>query len=111
MKEVLIFVYGTLKSKQCRSRIMDGCQFVGEAKTKRDYKLVNLGSFPGLVPAKNGDNVAGELYVVDENKLRQLDMIEGSMYKFEKIELEEVKLKEKPLSEAANGQLEEMKLT
>jgi gamma-glutamylcyclotransferase (GGCT)/AIG2-like uncharacterized protein YtfP len=45
------------------------------------YKMFNLGQFPALVKMPgldNGPMIEGELWEVDEDCIRRLDMIEGS---------------------------------
>ena len=77
---ITLFVYGTLK-RGCRNHgAMRGAEFVGEAWTTPGYLLVNCGSYPGLVRAGNqqaGMAIHGELYLVSEEKLAELDRFEG----------------------------------
>ncbi len=77
---VTLFVYGTLK-RGCRNHgAMCEAEFAGEAWTEPGYLLVNCGSYPGLVRAGNeqaGMAIRGELYLVSEEKLAELDRFEG----------------------------------
>ena len=60
-----LFVYGTLKRGGCRHAPLACQRFLGEARTAPLYRLYDLGSYPGLVPAdEGGDVVHGELYEV-----------------------------------------------
>lgn len=86
-----LFVYGTLRQEggHLRHGVMKTSNFLGKYKTKPNYDMVNLRSFPGLL--KDGDNViVGEVYEVDDNTLKSCDMIEGhpNFYKRENIDLE-----------------------
>lgn len=76
---VLVFVYGTLKRGHQRSHVLDGQTFIGEAATTADYRMYNLGDYPGLkeVDPGSGVQVQGEIYQVDQACLRQLDQIEA----------------------------------
>ncbi len=77
-----VFVYGTLKRGHCLHHVLADQEFLGEAKTRREYVLVSLGDFPGLVtPDAFADEVAGqsiegELYRVDNTCLAELDRVE-----------------------------------
>ena len=85
-----IFVYGTLKQGHCRHDVLTGQTFLGPAKTEPNYKLFDLGSYPGLVFSEHGRSIEGELYAVNDNCLQQLDIIEGvdiGLYRREPIEL------------------------
>lgn len=74
-----VFVYGTLKRDEGNHRLMRGGEFVGEAVTVDAYRMVDLGSFPGVVdPAiSTADKtpVHGELY--DVGDVVALDRLEG----------------------------------
>ena len=65
-----------------RSHVLDDSKYVGEGLLE-DYGLLEIGSFPGAV-FKEGSKVYGELYLVSEEKKRELDYIEGEgyLYKF-----------------------------
>jgi gamma-glutamylcyclotransferase (GGCT)/AIG2-like uncharacterized protein YtfP len=85
-----IFVYGTLKRGFCRHDALSNQTFLGIAITKPNYKLFDLGSYPGLVFAEQGKSIQGELYDVDDDCLRKLDVIEGvsvGLYRRDPIQL------------------------
>jgi gamma-glutamylaminecyclotransferase len=71
-----VFTYGTLL-KGCRlSGLLDGADFMGEAKTEPRFTLYDLGTFPAL--AEGGSQVVGgEVYHVDDQMLAELDRVEG----------------------------------
>ena len=76
MPTTLLFVYGTLKRGGRANRLLAGARFVGPAVTEPRYRLVDLGSYPGLVDAADGVAVAGELYEVAVADLPPLDEFE-----------------------------------
>ena len=86
-----VFVYGTLKSGgtiRGLSGFGDGAVIVGKAKTTYpDYKMVDLGSFPGVLM---GDTnfIQGEVWEVDDDIAEQLDAIEGYPEFYNKIPTE-----------------------
>ena len=49
-----VFVYGTLKRNQCRSHHLQNQKFLGLARTSADYRMHNVGEYPGLVDASTG---------------------------------------------------------
>jgi len=71
-----VFVYGTLLNGNCNyERYLKDSKFVGNA-VLRGYSLYNLGSYPGV--KKNADDyVKGEVYIVDDNTLAKLNILEG----------------------------------
>ena len=85
----LLFVYGTLKSGCRNNHRLDGT-FVRTIRTKPKYKLVNCGTYPGLVEGQLA--IGGELYEVDDAFLKQLDYFEGvncGVYIRELVQLED----------------------
>ena len=73
-----VFVYGTLKRGFCNHHLLTGQQFLGEARTAPGFTLYSLGDYPGLVPSADPlQQVVGEMWAVDPECLRQLDLLEG----------------------------------
>ena len=72
-----IFVYGTLKRGLSNHRYLAGQQFIGEAATTAGFRLFDLGGYPGMIsdPA-TGRSIRGEVWAVDADCLRQLDLLE-----------------------------------
>jgi gamma-glutamylaminecyclotransferase len=71
-----LFVYGTLQRGERSHQLLRRARFVRETATAPGFRLVSLGEYPGMVKADAGA-VAGELYEVDEETLRELDGFEG----------------------------------
>ena len=71
-----IFTYGTLLAGEPNHRVLRGSRCVGPARTPPRFKLVDLGSFPGML-AEGNTAVLGELYEVDDDVLAALDRLEG----------------------------------
>lgn len=73
-----VFVYGTLKRGGDNHAHLAYQQFLGEARTPPGYTLYSLGDYPGMVRAADDTaGVTGELWVVDDSCLQQLDLLEG----------------------------------
>ncbi len=73
-----VFVYGTLKRGGDNHHYLAYQQFLGAARTPAGYTLYSLGDYPGMVRAPaDTAGVTGELWVVDDTCLRQLDLLEG----------------------------------
>ncbi|MEZ6122576.1 MAG: gamma-glutamylcyclotransferase family protein [Planctomycetaceae bacterium] len=86
-----VFVYGSLKRGYSLSGLLSGQQFVREALTAPDFRLYDLGRYPGLIrfPGR-GLSIHGELYRVTPECLRRLDDVEGvdeGLYARERIDL------------------------
>ena len=74
-----MFVYGTLKRGHARNHVLANQIFIAQATTTADYRMYDLGSYPGLkeVDPGSGVEVQGEIYQVDQACLRRLDQIEA----------------------------------
>lgn len=86
-----LLVYGTLKRGECRNHVLRGETYLKDVKTLPHYKLLNLGSYPGLVRVENdGRAVEGELYEVHTPLKEMLDRIEGSpnLFRLEEVEID-----------------------
>jgi gamma-glutamylcyclotransferase (GGCT)/AIG2-like uncharacterized protein YtfP len=73
--------------------VLAGQRFLGEARTRPSYELLDLGAHPGLVRREpEGRSVAGELYEVAVDQVPLLDEIEGApaLFRLEPIALEGV---------------------
>ena len=76
----LLFVYGTLKRGFSNHGRISHAAFVGESETERRYRLLVFGSYPALA-ADGEQEIHGELYLVDESHLADLDEFEGEAYR------------------------------
>lgn len=72
-----IFVYGTLlRGFGNWSWALKDQTFIKTAETLPEYKMVSIGSFPGVCP--NGTTaIVGEVFEVDDSRLRDIDSLEG----------------------------------
>ena len=70
-----IFVYGTLLKGEHNHYLLENAEFLFYGKTKKEYTLYGLGSFPGLVEG-GGDSISGEVYSVKPSELQHLDALE-----------------------------------
>lgn len=73
-----LFIYGTLKRGGSNHLFLHGQRFLGPARTAPGFTLYSLGDYPGMVRAP-GDKagVTGEVWVVDDTCLAELDRLEG----------------------------------
>jgi len=76
-KKQILFIYGTLKRGHSRAGNLSGQEFLGESKTVAHYRMFDCGTYPGLVEAQDGLEIVGEVWSVDEECLRQLDIVEA----------------------------------
>eukprot|EP00005_Dracoamoeba_jomungandri_P002024 CAMPEP_0174250294 /NCGR_PEP_ID=MMETSP0439-20130205/509_1 /TAXON_ID=0 /ORGANISM="Stereomyxa ramosa, Strain Chinc5" /LENGTH=144 /DNA_ID=CAMNT_0015330321 /DNA_START=49 /DNA_END=483 /DNA_ORIENTATION=+ len=81
-RSYLVLAYGTLKQGfKNHTKMMGGAQFVGTVRTEQKYPLVTFGdrNVPYLLPESGeGKQVEGELYLCDEQKIKELDAFEGA---------------------------------
>jgi gamma-glutamylcyclotransferase (GGCT)/AIG2-like uncharacterized protein YtfP len=78
-----VFVYGSLKKKHHNYKLLQNSEFINNATTSELYNMINLGGFPAIIPDNNGYKISGELYLVNDKTLYNLDILEGegSFYK------------------------------
>jgi gamma-glutamylcyclotransferase (GGCT)/AIG2-like uncharacterized protein YtfP len=87
VREVLLFVYGTLLRGEESHALLEGSRLVREVKTAPKYSLVDLGTYPGMV--KGGDvAISGELFVLEIPTLAKVDVHEGHPVLFKRQEVE-----------------------
>lgn len=89
----LIFVYGTLKRGHDNHHWIERQRFVDVARTRPVYRMHDLGGYPGMVHAAEGEGMAieGEVWEVDPSGLARLDVLEdidGGEYERVPVELE-----------------------
>ena len=74
-----LFIYGTLKRGGSNHRYMNGQRFVDVARTVPAYRLFDMGGFPGMVPADDGNGLSinGEVWDVTDECLNALDVLEA----------------------------------
>ncbi len=75
---IYLFAYGTLKRGCGNHNILGNAQFVADVETKHAYPMIMLGDpFPYLLDKKGeGRRVKGELYKIDIDTLKMLDILE-----------------------------------
>lgn len=71
-----VFVYGTLKRGGSNHAWIEKQQYVAEARTKAEFRMYDLGGYPGMVRAEEGLSIEGEIWSVDEAGLARLDELE-----------------------------------
>jgi gamma-glutamylcyclotransferase (GGCT)/AIG2-like uncharacterized protein YtfP len=80
-KGIRVFVYGTLKKGHYNNHLLKGSEFLGRCYVEGHMRMLDLRYFPGVARTSpsNGDStrVYGEVYLVDEETLYSLDILEG----------------------------------
>jgi gamma-glutamylcyclotransferase (GGCT)/AIG2-like uncharacterized protein YtfP len=72
----LLFVYGTLRRNEVNHHLLAGARYCGTFVTSPQYRMVDLGAYPGVV--KNGATpIEGEVYLVNKQQMTDLDRLEG----------------------------------
>ncbi len=86
-----LFVYGTLKRGCSNHRYLADQKFLGLARTTPGFRLYNLGGYPGIAThANDRDGVVGEVWLVEDAALQDLDRFEGvheGLYRRESVRL------------------------
>jgi gamma-glutamylcyclotransferase (GGCT)/AIG2-like uncharacterized protein YtfP len=79
-----VFVYGTLKKGYHNHYLLDGCEYLGNSELD-GYGLYYSGNSKYSFPVADimiNHSVSGEIYLVDDEVMKQLDRLEsnGTMY-------------------------------
>lgn len=84
----LIMVYGSLKTGFSNNRILTDSKLVGEAETVEAYNMT-ADHFPYVAKFPQFTTIKGEVWIVDNFTLHNLDILEShpSWYKREKVEV------------------------
>ncbi|XP_013395289.1 gamma-glutamylaminecyclotransferase-like isoform X2 [Lingula anatina] len=98
-----VFVYGTLKRGEPNHHVMTNTEngtakFVGEGKTTESWPLVIASKYniPFLLHCKGkGQLVIGEVYDVDDEKMKELDLLEEYPKFYNRIKIPVYILKDK----------------
>ncbi len=74
-----LFAYGTLKRGHYNHELLRSARYVAEVTTKHPYPMVQFDEpFPYLLDREGeGRRVRGELYQIDMDTLKMLDILEG----------------------------------
>jgi len=78
-----LFVYGTLKKNESNHRLLKDEKYLGICKTQDKYNLV-FDRLPFLSEYPQTEQIEGELYEVNDVKLKELDIFEGHPFLYER---------------------------
>lgn len=85
---IRVFVYGTLKQGHGNHPALEGAEFLGRHVLEvPGLVLVDLGAYPGVVRTTTDEvrPIYGEVYLVNNDTLHVLDLIEGHPNFYERI--------------------------
>lgn len=83
-----VFVYGSLKKGHSNSYLLEGYNFLGRAYIEGPYRMMSLGYFPGVTDGhEETSRIYGEVWVVDEQGLGALDLLEGHPTFYERVKV------------------------
>ncbi len=80
-----VFVYGTLKRGYSNHSLIAAATYLGKAKTADKWTMVGKGAaFPYILEKDDvlGNHVEGEVFVVNDKELRDLNALEGVPYHY-----------------------------
>lgn len=70
----LVAVYGSLRKGFGNHRLLEGCKQLGNHWVP-GFEMFSLGAFPGI--RKGHSHIFTEVYEVDDDTLKRLDLLEG----------------------------------
>ena len=76
-----IFVYGTLKKDYHNHSMIEKETFISRGLLSKEnrFKMVNMGSFPAIIPAQANEaqDIEGEIWEVSDQTFKSVDFLEG----------------------------------
>ena len=82
----LVFVYGTLRHGEANHHLMVQAQWLGTHTTPPIYSLYDLGPCPAVTKGRSA--IVGEVYLIDEATLEQLDLLEDVPVTYKRKQIE-----------------------
>ena len=82
-----MFAYGSLREGERDHAQLQGAQRLGIVSTAPRYRLVDLGVYPALI-ARGTLSIVGELYSIDRELRRQLDVLKECPFLFQRESVE-----------------------
>ena len=82
----ILFVYGTLKKNERAHDLLENSQCLGKGIIK-GYKKIDMVYYPGIVVCEN-ETVEGEVYKIDEEMKRNVDVYECEGYLFKCVDVD-----------------------
>lgn len=82
----ILFVYGTLKKNERAHDLLGNSKYLGKVIIK-GYKKIDMVYYPGIVVCEN-ETVEGEIYQIDEEMKRKVDVYEGEGYLFKCVDVD-----------------------
>jgi len=76
MENNVIFVYGTLKRGFKLCDMLEKSKFLGDGETLHKYVMYTNGRFPMVSDKYKETRISGEVYIVSDDVLENLDIIE-----------------------------------
>ena len=74
-----IAVYGSLRDGMYNHRLLEneGAQLINKEIISVPFKMIPYSSFPALIPDKENHDVLMEIYAVNDNVYRNVEILEG----------------------------------
>jgi len=82
-----LFAYGSLREGERDHALLQGAERLGIVSTAPRYRLVDLGVYPALI-ARGTFSIVGELYRIDRELRRQLDVRKECPFLFQREPIE-----------------------
>ena len=71
-----VFVYGTLRKNLGWNHLLQNSEFIGEALSQEKYSMY-ADNIPYVIESEKDINISGEIYLVNDKTLKNLDQLEG----------------------------------
>jgi gamma-glutamylcyclotransferase (GGCT)/AIG2-like uncharacterized protein YtfP len=72
-----IAVYGSLREGMCNSRVIEGAKLLSTEDINAPFEMIDMGSYPGLIRAKEDHSIKIEVYEVDDRTCQLVEFLEG----------------------------------
>jgi gamma-glutamylcyclotransferase (GGCT)/AIG2-like uncharacterized protein YtfP len=82
----LLFVYGTLRRGESNHYLLEPAQCLGQHQTRPEFTLYDLGPYPAVI--EGHDAIIGEVYLIDEETLANVDELEDCPVEYRREQIE-----------------------
>ena len=77
-----VLVYGTLRQGESNYHLLTDSQFLGNVVIQAQFQLFDLGPYPAAI--KGDQDLVVEVYFVDDDTMKQLDILEGYPHEYDR---------------------------
>ena len=76
-ENLLICVYGSLRRGMGNYRLLETSKLLSTETIQDNFRMVDMGSYPGLIESEEANNIIVEVYEVTPDTYKRIERLEG----------------------------------